>query len=443
MAADPYRYFRVEARDLLEQLGQGVLDLEKRAPSDDDIARMLRVAHTLKGAARVVKQPEIAEHTHTLEDLFSALRGSAVEVAREHINVMLTLLDQMGRRVAALTPTRDAGAASAAADTEEPLQIFRPDPQDVDGLVTGLAEAQAQLGALRPALDHADRIRHLSDLIGDRFARLGGREGMAAIDRPGLDRTRSMMDELRGRVDALERQVLDGVDQIEAELRQVSDAAARLRLVPASILFRFLERAARDAAHALGKRVTFEGRGGDVRLDTGVLAVVQGALLQVVRNAVAHGIEATASERRAGGKPPDGRVTVTVARRGKWVSFACVDDGRGIDFEAVRRMLRKTGLPQADREALDDDALVRRLLEGGISTSGTVTEVSGRGIGRMSCARLPRGSEEMSRCAPRQARERRSTSPSPCLSRRSMPCSSRVGASSPPCPSKPCAARFA
>lgn len=381
MARDPYKYFRVEARELLEQLGQGALDLEKGVPSGDVIARLLRVAHTLKGAARVVRQPEIAEHAHTLEDVFARLRDSTAPAPREEIDLVLALLDQIGVRLAALAPDRDPrGAAPVRVQPEEPVHVVRPDAEDLEGLIDGVAEAQSQLGALRPRLDQADRIRHLIDLIDDQLTRFGGRVGVNAGDRPALEKALSMIEELRGRFGALERDVAYGVDQIERELHQVSDAAARLRLAPASAVFRFLERAARDVAQALDKRVTFEGLGGDVRVDSGVITIVQGALLQVVRNAVAHGIESS-DVRRAAGKPPDGHVTVAVSRRGTWVSFVCSDDGRGIDFDAVRRSLQRKGLSPTERQTADADALLRLLLQGGISTSGTVTDVAGRGIG--------------------------------------------------------------
>ena len=52
--ADPYRYFRVEAGEILEQLQAGLLELEKGAPPAEVVAKLLRLAHTLKGAARVV-----------------------------------------------------------------------------------------------------------------------------------------------------------------------------------------------------------------------------------------------------------------------------------------------------------------------------------------------------------------------------------------------------
>jgi two-component system chemotaxis sensor kinase CheA len=382
MPADPYKYFRVEARELLEQLGQGALDLEKGVPSPDLIARVLRLAHTLKGAARVVKQPQIADHAHELEDLFAAIRDSKGRTSQEQIDRALMLLDQIGVRVGALAPEPDTQAEMhAGRQAQEPIHTFRPELADLEMLVSGVAEAQSLVGGLRPRLEQVDRIRHLIDLVDTQLVRLRGREAATPGDRSATEKTRSMIEELRGRFSALERGIAYGIDEMERELRQVSDTAARLRLVPASAMFRFLERAARDVAQVLGKRVTFEGRGGDVGVDSRILTIVQGALLQLVRNAVAHGIEPGGSERIAAGKPSDGHVSVSVSRRGTSVSFVCSDDGRGIDFDAVRRTLHRKGLIATERQTLDADALLRLLLKGGISTSGTITDVAGRGIG--------------------------------------------------------------
>jgi two-component system chemotaxis sensor kinase CheA len=124
--------------------------------------------------------------------------------------------------------------------------------------------------------------------------------------------------------------------------------------------------------------VAFEGRGADIRLDAHVIETVQGALIQLVRNAVAHDIESPA-ERRAADKAESGRVCVDVVRRGRTIVFECSDDGRGLDLEAVRRSAAERGLAMP-REASAED-LVRMLVRGGISTWKTATEVAGRGIG--------------------------------------------------------------
>ena len=170
------------------------------------------------------------------------------------------------------------------------------------------------------------------------------------------------------------------MEQASRELGQVRDAAERLRLVPADSLWSSLERTARDAALSLGKHVKFEARGGDIRLEVELLSQIQRALMQAVRNAVAHGIEQPA-ERSAADKPAAGVVSIAVLRRDDNVVFSCTDDGRGLDLEAVRRSAQQRGIAADALAGLDAEALARLLLRGGISTARTVTAVSGRGIG--------------------------------------------------------------
>jgi two-component system chemotaxis sensor kinase CheA len=99
MGADPYKYFRIEARELVEHLNKDLLELEK-ACSPATIARLLRYAHTLKGAARVVKQLRIAEAAHQLEELITPLRDRTEPVPS--VDPMLAEVDKIGPLLAAL-----------------------------------------------------------------------------------------------------------------------------------------------------------------------------------------------------------------------------------------------------------------------------------------------------------------------------------------------------
>jgi len=379
MSRDLYKYFRIEARELLDQLGQGALDLEKGLPAADAVARLLRLAHTLKGAAGVVRQREIGDRAHQLEDALTPVRDSSSPVPRDRIDLVLTLLDDIGARVGLLTPAPSAEAA-APEPLDQPVLAFRPDIDDLNALLGGVVEAHIQLGALRPSLDKVRRARHVVDLVVDQLARPRDPDGTHTGQRTSSEKARSMVEDLRGVFSDLEQGLGSGIDQIDRELRQVREAAERLRLAPASALFTFLERAVRDVATTLGKRVVFAAHGGEVRVDTFVLTVIQGALLQTVRNAVAHGIETGDAGRRAAGKPAEGRVTLRVSQRGTRVSFVCTDDGRGIDLAAVQRIAERKGLSLDDGPTRPDE-LLRLLLKGGMSTAGAVTDVSGRGIG--------------------------------------------------------------
>src|SRR5690242_8806696 len=103
MSGDPLKYFRVEARELIDQISAAVLDLDQ----DHDpevVARLLRYAHTLKGAARVVKQPEIAERAHAFEEVLVGHREDEAPLAADEMRELLRLNDEIEGFVAGLEP---------------------------------------------------------------------------------------------------------------------------------------------------------------------------------------------------------------------------------------------------------------------------------------------------------------------------------------------------
>jgi len=178
----------------------------------------------------------------------------------------------------------------------------RAEIAEMDALLEGVAETHVLLSGLRATLRSVEEARRLADLVAEQLAPYSAaeplRQSVAAAEK-----TYPLADDLRRSVGGVERHLASTVDQIDRELRQLRDAAEQLRLAGAGTLFTLLERTARDTARALSKEIVFEARGGDIRLDADILATVQGALVQIVRNAVAHGIE-SASVRRAAGRSP-------------------------------------------------------------------------------------------------------------------------------------------
>lgn len=387
MAQDPYRYFRPEARDLVDQFAKGVLELEKGGSDASAVQSLLRVAHTLKGAARVVKQTGIAERAHAIEDALSPVRDGGRRITREEIDAVLAHLDDISGLLGSLgAPAGLAGSEQAAAsrkpEADEGQRTVRADIAEADLVLDGVSEAHTLLNGLRDSLHGMEDARHLTELLLAQFTAAGAGAGeLTRHAGPASSRRMAIAEDLNRKLSGLERGLVSTIDQLDRELRQLREAAERLRLVATGSLFTALERTARDAAHALGKSVAFAGRGGDIRLDAHVLELIQGALIQIVRNAVAHGIEPP-EERVTAGKAAAGRVLVDVVRRGRRIVFVCRDDGRGVDLDAVRRIAGQRGLlPAGAAGASGTQDLLRLLLRGGISTSKTVTDVSGRGVG--------------------------------------------------------------
>lgn len=165
------------------------------------------------------------------------------------------------------------------------------------------------------------------------------------------------------------------LDRVAAEIGRSSLA---LRLVPVEQVTARLLRTVQQLANALGKEVTFEVYGSDTELDKSLADALADPLLHLVRNALDHGIEPPA-ERVRRGKERTGRVTLTVATRGRDVSFEIRDDGRGIDRAELLARARKANLlPPGSPEPEDPLQLV---FLPGLSTANEVSAVSGRGVG--------------------------------------------------------------
>jgi two-component system chemotaxis sensor kinase CheA len=268
-----------------------------------------------------------------------------------------------------------------AAPQNDAFETVRIELGEVDTLLNGVAETSVQLTALRHELENLERARRLANSLAETFARHGKFDTEATGYVVSRARTVSVVEELQQQLERVTRDLTGGVQQVSAELEQVRESANFLRLLPASAIFAPLERTARDAAQSLGKQVRFAAAGGSIRLDAHVLSGLRDALLHIVRNSVAHGIELP-DERGAAGKDLCGTIQLTIERRENDVVFVCRDDGRGIDVESIRRAAVQRGvLSPAAAGALDLDGAMRLILRGGFTTKNSIDEISGRGIG--------------------------------------------------------------
>jgi two-component system chemotaxis sensor kinase CheA len=187
--------------------------------------------------------------------------------------------------------------------------------------------------------------------------------------------------ELGTMVDGIRQRVAGRVERLDRDLQRLHEDTGRLRLIPTEALWTFLEHAVRDAAQTLGRRVRLETDSRTPRLDAPVIAGLQEALLHLVRNAVAHGIESETA-RRVAGKPPEGCIRVRIAHSRGRLRVVCEDDGGGIDVEAVHRAaVTKGWLAPGSAAPLDMMGAIKLLARGGVTTTRAATEMSGRGIG--------------------------------------------------------------
>lgn len=93
MAKDPHRFFKIEAKDLLEKISQDLLELENNTHDEEIINRLFRYAHTLKGSSRLVKLDQIGEVSHSLEDILGMAKKNEITINSGHIDLFLKAFD--------------------------------------------------------------------------------------------------------------------------------------------------------------------------------------------------------------------------------------------------------------------------------------------------------------------------------------------------------------
>ncbi len=205
---------------------------------------------------------------------------------------------------------------------------------------------------------------------------------------PELVALRQHYDDLRQHFEDLGRslqQLQTRAEVDEAYLTAVANTfendIQNLQFFPLSTIFNVLPRLVRDIAKEQSKEVQLVIEGSEVRVDRTILEGMKDPLTHLVRNALDHGIEPP-EERKARGKPRQATLIVRGSTNGQEVTIEVVDDGRGLDHEAIKRTALQRGLYSAEALATMSPSQVEALIFApGFSTRTQVSTLSGRGVG--------------------------------------------------------------
>ena len=359
--------FKIEAAEHVSAISSGLVVLGSR-PDQETVEVLYREAHSLKGAARAVGMNEVEISCQKLEDLFADMKRGA-PVSPELLDRLHEAVDE----VCGLLPQEPALAESS----EVPMETVRV---DLRKLRTVLRQAEELLS---PKLAEQQHLKELDEIL-DMFTKGKGRRSeILRLSRSMGDRMRSLVDsELLATKDTEARLATfrkSAGKQLHAFSAMVDDLLGDTRemlMMPFSSISDAFPRLVRDLSKELGKKMTFDIKGGEIEIDRRILEEIKDPLIHLLRNAADHGIERP-EKRAAEGKPPEGRVAITLAQKdGGKVEIAVSDDGSGIDDDRVVEAALKLGLfPEAEGGA------VPLLFKSGISTSAAVTGISGRGLG--------------------------------------------------------------
>ena len=425
--------FAREAKARLGRMNGGLVYLGKN-PGDKKLeGDILREAHTLKGAARMLGFAKISELSQRFEEALTRRRDKAILANQDLTDALFVTLDTLARLVDALSqPPREsidvefvldrlklaqvsvqapavpeAPAPSIAAFpapspmTESPASVSphsgyadlgtgtRVDPSRLETISNLLTNAVAHH---QRELDLRERLSDLGFFYRRTAAALLAvvQDGLSQGDfspafvrriAPFVEEGKSAFLEVGTQRTELKRRESVVAAALSQDLEELRSEVMAIRTVPLLPLFDSFHPMAGVLARELGKDVEVLVRGGKTEIDRKVAESLAEPLTHILRNAIDHGIEAPAERERAG-KPRKGRIVITATPKNGRVVLEVEDDGRGIHANEVREAaIRKGMISEKAAWRLDDRELIDFVFRSGFSTSKTMTGISGLGIG--------------------------------------------------------------
>lgn len=395
-----------------------VLDDALHQGGDEDFEQAYRVVHGMKSAAAGVGDDVVAWFCHGLESALQAFsrrlspgapapeQSRAVFRAelRRHRDTLALLIEEPARALESLeaavsgappgtVPSAPEGLPERLVSAREPAAITRqPSAVASDELRVPAAALDRCLDRLSVLDLMQEELRAVADLAQRRTSRL--RELRARLlDLPQLA-TELSEGELTARVEELARGVqafavasargVGAVRRASGVLRDTSrelrQEVTELRVTSAGWLFSRACRGLAEQALLEDKLVSLTTSGDEVPIDRPLADKVLGALSQLLRNAVAHGIEPK-EERRRRGKPLEGHIELSATRTANMLTLRVTDDGRGVDLGELRATALSLGVEPERVHASADHDLLTLLALPGLTTREGADWLAGRGLG--------------------------------------------------------------
>jgi two-component system chemotaxis sensor kinase CheA len=400
------------ARDNLDAINRGLSSLEKEPSNKEVLQEIYRNAHSLKGSAMTMGFERMGRLAHHMEDLLRALQKGQLSVTAEAcdalfetndaLSVMLDTLAVSKRmkvdvesRVQRLVNLLLGAPYEEEAEEPEPVRVvteLSPDPIPTVPAMDTVRVTTARLDELVNLTSEAfiAQIRLANEIdaltrINERWQRLQREEKVSLQSAEAGPETEvspvSELAELGNSLDEASRRLLEAAENTGRHIETLQHRSMEIRMLPLALVFSTLPRAVRDLSRQFAKQVNFEVEGEHTTIDKRILEQISDPLIHLLRNALDHGIEPP-ELRRQSGKAEIGTIRLQAKQEAGKVVITLMDDGQGIDPHRLKTVAIDRGLiDQNEIEDWSEAQLLELIFLPGFSTSGLVTDISGRGVG--------------------------------------------------------------
>src|SRR3989339_204147 len=366
-----------ELKEHLDAVDAALMLLEKNSGDSEHLDSLFRSFHTIKSASGILNFQAISAFAHTLESCLEPVRDKQhsfddriAGVCFEAVLLLRKICERLiaGDSKAEQVYETEMRALAQRAQLSIPQEKGRPS-EAIAGPVADndkKQESSSNSGTTirEPIKVEAERLDRLVDSIGE----LVISETMV-----------SQSDDLKNIPPG--SAIYKHLDRLNKITRNLQEIGMALRMVPIRQTFKKIVRIVRDISKKVDKEVVFETYGEETELDRTVAEKIGDPLVHMIRNAVDHGLEATADRLRLG-KDSKGRVSLGAYHKGGNIWIEIKDDGRGLNRDKIlTKALEKKLIEAAAVKQMTDADVYGLIFLPGFSTAEKVTDISGRGVG--------------------------------------------------------------
>ena len=374
---------------------------EKPSPENLGLSPVKKSRLTYDEFERTVIEQSYEQGFRAYEITVTLREDCLLKSARAYL--VFDALEKIGEIIKAVPPVEDLEAEQFEQEFTVTL-LTKEEEQTLRDTVLGISEIQeVEVLILEPTLftGESDKrkasVEEINPTVSEEpstkheFVKKQNANLQRTI-RVNIDRLNSVMnlfEELvidRGRLEQIASEIdhpelMETVEKISRVTSNLQTNILNIRMVPIEMVFNRFPKMIRQLSRELGKKIRLEITGQDTELDRTVIDEIGDPLIHLLRNSADHGIEMP-EERKALGKPEEGKILLKAYHSGNHVFIEVEDDGAGIDRDKVlQKALEKGIVSHEESDQLTDQEIYELIFASGFSTAEKVSDISGRGVG--------------------------------------------------------------
>ncbi|NLO18842.1 MAG: chemotaxis protein CheA [Ignavibacteria bacterium] len=367
------------AQEFLDLTEKNLLILEKEPERENLVRESFGFIHSLKGNAGFMGLNEIEEISSEIETILDSIRNNQLDIDQNIVTILLSNIEQIRNRVEEISGRLGKSDESAPKVKEHIVEEAVKKEPEIKEISLEKAPVKEEKPKAAPAVKVKAPLQ------------------MQTIQRKDIRVETSKIDklfDLVGELITIESMVTNSSDLIGLELqnfnksanmlnkitRELQEISMSIRMMPLEGHFNKMKRLVRDVSIKMNKKVNLIVSGQETEMDKNVIDEIADPLVHILRNSIDHGVESP-EQRIASGKDEVGNVSLSARYEGNEILIIVEDDGAGISRDIILRKAQEKGILKTPPESLSDKEVFALVFEPGFSTSKTVTDISGRGVG--------------------------------------------------------------